>query len=65
MDYAPWIAVVLVAAPFVAEAALYFCDWCYRKADDHFREKYVRMIFENLDRLERISESSEELRRSA
>lgn len=62
-----WIVVVwlglisaMMTIPLVVEGLFWCFCWCFCKVDDYFRERYMRIIMENMERLEEIAEASEE-----
>ena len=55
MSYLLWALLAVASVPFLVEGAFWFFCWCFCKVDDYFRERYMRMILENLDRLDRIA----------
>lgn len=56
-----WLGVILgVVALCVLSKVLFWCfAWCFCKLDDYFRERYMRIIMENMDRLDRIAGESD------
>lgn len=53
------IPLALVAVSKLADLLFWCFCWCFCKVDDYFRERHMRMILENLERLESISAESE------
>jgi hypothetical protein len=60
------IAVVVLLVPLALFVALKLADftfwcfcWCFCRVDEYFQERYMRIIRENLKRLEGIAAESE------
>jgi hypothetical protein len=59
MEYVFWLALAFVSAPFVVEGLFWCFCWCFCKVDEYFRERYMRIILENMERLEEIAAEAE------
>lgn len=56
-----WLGVILgvVALCLLAEGLFWCFCWCFCRVDDYFRERYMRIIMENIDRLDRIAKGTD------
>lgn len=59
MSYMLWALLAVAAVPFVVEGLFWCFCWCFCKVDDYFRERHMRMILENLNRLDRIASDTD------
>lgn len=60
MEYAPWIALAIMAVPFIADALFWCFCWCFCTVEGYFQERFMRKIRANMKRLEDIAAASEE-----
>lgn len=59
MKYSPWIALAILASPFVAEFLFWCFCWCFCKVEGYFQERFMQKILKNMDRLDQIALASE------
>lgn len=59
MEYAPLVALVIVALPFVAEVLFWCFCWCFCTVEGYFQERFMQKIFKNMDRLDKMTASEE------
>jgi hypothetical protein len=59
MEYAPLVALVIMALPFVAEVLFWCFCWCFCTVEGYFQERFMQKIIKNMDRLEKMAASEE------
>ena len=60
MEYAPWIAVAIMATPFVVNGLFWCFCWCFCTMEGYFQERFMQKMLKNMDRLDRIAEEARE-----
>lgn len=68
METTVWIVAMLLAVmaglfglKVIADGLFWCFAWCFCRLDDYFRDRHMRQILENLERLDRIAVEAEEV----